>query len=569
MLLVSWTVFGQGYSLELTGSQQDLQQLQKYKLGSKFKDSVTIASQLDELRSSLQKEGYLEVTLTPMWEDNPHVKAEIILGNQYQWVKLSPGNVNPDLLQKAGFKDKFFSGKPFRYHEVESIQGELIKRSNNLGYPFASVKLDSVRIDSGLVSAALAFDSGPLITFDSISITDPVKINRRFLQTYLRIPPGTPFSEESFNQITERIEKLPYLSLTDSPGLTFQNDQATVHLSLKSAKSNQIDGVIGFLPNSKQDGGLLLTGQFNLLLNNMFGSGRRLKFQWEGYKPESQNLNIDFHQPQLLKSPLDLNLRFHLLKEDSSFVNRNFRIDLDYAYSNLHYLGLFSDFKAARLPSSNLYDDLNSFPDLADFNLNQYGGQYRFNNLDNDYNPKSGLLINLLAAAGSKTIKRNSAISDSLYQQLELETSQFSWEASMDKYIRASKHWVLALKWRGGGVYNQRLFFNDLYRLGGLNRIRGFSENTFFADNFAYSTIEPRFFFETNSYLFVFYDQAWWLSYELENNSFSDTPSGFGAGISLTTKAGIFNFAWAVGSSKIQDVGFSQSKIHFGYVSRF
>lgn len=569
MLVVPWTVFGQGYYLELTGSQQDLHLLQKYKIGSKFKDSITMVGQLDELRSSLQKDGYLEVKLTPRWEDHIHVKAEVALGNQYEWVKLSPGNVNPDLLQKVGFRERFFSGKPFRYHETETIQRALITRSNNLGYPFASVKLDSVRVDSGLVSAALAFDAGPLITFDSISISGPVKINRRFLQTYLRLPLGTPFSEQLFGQVEARIEKLPYLSLVEPPGLTFQNDQATVHLSLKPVKSNQIDGVIGFLPNSKQDGGLLLTGQFNLLLDNMFGSGRRLKFQWEGYKPESQNLNIDFHQPQILKSPVDLNLQFHLLKEDSSFVNRNFGIDLHYAYSNLHYIGLFSDFKAARLPSSNLFDELNSFPDLADFNLNQYGGQYRFSNLDNDYNPNSGLLIDILASAGSKKIKKNSAITDSLYQQLELETSQFSWEASVDKYIKASKHWVLALKWRGGGVYNQRLFFNDLFRLGGLNRIRGFSENTFFADNFAYSIIEPRFFFETNSYLFVFYDQAWWLSYELENNSFSDTPSGFGAGISLTTKAGIFNFAWAVGSSKIQDIGFSQSKIHFGYISRF
>ena len=95
------------------------------------------------------------------------------------------------------------------------------------------------------------------------------------------------------------------------------------------------------------------------------------------------------------------------------------------------------------------------------------------------------------------------------------------------------------------------------------------AKNTFFAENFAYSSVEPRFFFETSSYLFVFYDQAWWLNYSLENNKYKDSPSGFGAGISLSTKAGIFNFVWGIGSSKIQEIGFDQSKIHFGYVSRF
>jgi hemolysin activation/secretion protein len=370
-------------------------------------------------------------------------------------------------------------------------------------------------------------------------------------------------------EIPSKIEGLGYIKLSDQPHLTFQNDQATTHLSLQSVKSNQIDGVLGFLPNAKGEGELLLTGQFNLLLENMFGSGRRLKFQWEGFKPESQLLNINFFQPLLLKSPIDLDLKFKLLKQDSSFVNRNFNIDLVYTYNNRHRLGLYSNFKTARLPSSDLFEDASTFPDLADFNLNLFGGTYRFNNLDNFFNPKSGFQISVTAATGLKKIKRNSVINDSLYHDLQLETNQFSWEAKLEKYIPASKHWIMALKWHGGGVYNERLFYNDLYQLGGLNSIRGFSENAFFAANFAYSGIEPRFYFETTSYLFVFYDQAWWLSYYLENNSFKDSPSGFGAGISLTTNAGIFNFAWAVGSSKIQEIGFSQSKIHFGYISRF
>ncbi|GJM27399.1 MAG: membrane protein [Cyclobacteriaceae bacterium] len=569
LLFFPWTLSAQEYHLEIAGSSNDLKQIHRYRIKTETNDSLVLLSQLDELRATLQHEGYLDLSIQSVWRDSTNLMATVTLGNRYQWGVLNPGNVDPILLRKIGYRERLFTEKPFQYAEVQALQNKLVQYSANAGYPFASVKLDSIVVNQGRIKAALNLETGPLITFDSISVKVPIKVNTRFLQTYLRIPLGSPFSDQLVSEIPLRIDALTYLKLSGDPQLSFQNDQATTYLPLHYVKSNQIDGVIGFLPNAQSDGGLLLTGQFNLLLENMFGSGRRLRFQWEGFKPESQQLNINFFQPLLLRSPIDLDLSFSLFKEDSSFINRNFNLDLVYAYNSRHYLGMHSNFKSTRLPSSTLFEDASTFPDLADFNLNQFGVTYRFHNLNSLINPKSGFQINLSTATGLKKIKRNSAINDSLYNEINLETNQFSWEAKLEKYLPASKHWVIAIKWHGGGVYNQRLFFNDLYRLGGLKSIRGFSENTFFAENFAYSSIEPRFFFETNSYLFVFYDQAWWLSYNLENNSFKDTPSGFGVGISFTTTAGIFNFAWAVGSSKIQEIGFSQSKIHFGYISRF
>jgi len=48
-----------------------------------------------------------------------------------------------------------------------------------------------------------------------------------------------------------------------------------------------------------------------------------------------------------------------------------------------------------------------------------------------------------------------------------------------------------------------------------------------------------------------------------------DTPTGFGMGVSFTTPAGIFNFAYGLGTSKVQPLNVNQSKIHFGIVSKF
>jgi outer membrane protein assembly factor BamA len=569
LLVLPCYLGAQDYYLEFDSSASDLQVIKKYNLKFQSSDSLFLVNQLQELEHLLQSEGYLTVKISSYWQDGQHLKAKLTSGEMYRLVNLYPGNVAQGILQKIGYREKLYSNQPFKPQQVQELMQRLIGYAGDSGYPFATVKLDSVQISNAEIFASLLFDPGPLITFDSIVLNQPVKINPRFLQAYLKISPGTPFSESLIDELPSRLSKLPYLELTEAPMLTFQNDQASTYLTLKPIKANQIDGVIGFLPNAKNDGGMLLTGQFNLKLQNMFGSGRSLGFQWESFKPESQQLNIDYHQPALFRSPIELDFGLNLFKEDSTFVNRTFNFDLGYLNRERHFIGFYTHIKAARLPSSGLLEDVDNFPDIADFNLNQFGGSYRWDNLDNYLEPRSGVQVKLKASTGVKKIKQNSAIEDSLYQQLDLETNQFSWEAELQGYFPVAKRWILAARWVGAGVYNDRLFFNDLYRIGGLKSIRGFSENSFFADNFAYSSLEPRFVFDTRSYLFVFYDQAWWLRYSLENNQFKDRPSGFGAGISLTTGAGIFNFAWAVGSSETQNLGFDQSKIHFGYISRF
>lgn len=124
------------------------------------------------------------------------------------------------------------------------------------------------------------------------------------------------------------------------------------------------------------------------------------------------------------------------------------------------------------------------------------------------------------------------------------------------------------LKTVGGAILNNQLFMNELYRLGGLNSIRGFNQNAFYASHYLVNTAEARLYFEETSYLFAFLDYAY-LSYQIPTQSFQDAPLGVGAGISFATKGGVFNFAYAMGVSQFQQFAVNQAKVHFGYVSRF
>ena len=125
---------------------------------------------------------------------------------------------------------------------------------------------------------------------------------------------------------------------------------------------------------------------------------------------------------------------------------------------------------------------------------------------------------------------------------------------------------------QGGYIYNSSdstIFENELFRIGGLNTLRGFDEESIFASGYSIVTLEFRYLLEQNSYLYVFTNDAW---YENKSSSASireDIPYGFGAGISFETNAGIFSINYALGAQNGQTPLLKSAKIHFGFVNIF
>ena len=128
---------------------------------------------------------------------------------------------------------------------------------------------------------------------------------------------------------------------------------------------------------------------------------------------------------------------------------------------------------------------------------------------------------------------------------------------------------VLLVRLRGESLVNPRLFTNDLFRLGGLNSLRGFNENQFYTSSYAVATAEFRQFVGADSYVFLFADQAYTRFDATDAPGGPDQPTGLGAGLSFRTAAGLFQFVYSVGRSNEQAFELRTSKIHFGLTSRF
>jgi outer membrane protein assembly factor BamA len=533
-----------------------------------FKDSLSREQMVRELIRDLQNDGFLIAREISRQHRSDTLVVSLETGLKYFWLELKTGNVKDDLLIKSGYDDRIFRGKPLSYKKVLSIFDGLIGTLEDNGYPFASIKLDSLSQEGTSLSAALYYEPGPYISFDTLKLIGAgSKTDAVYLARLLQISPGTPFSQKKVNQSIARIQNLPYLKLEGEPELSFQNNEAILYIPVQDRKINILDGIIGFLPNEIEQNKLLVTGQFDLALFNIAGRGRNFGVSWQRLSQLSQNLRITAEEPLVLGSNIDVKASFFLLKEDSTFLNRDFRLDLGYRMAPSAYISFFSRRQSGDLLAVSQFSAAEVLPDIADFRYNNYGLHLDLNHLDDVFFPRRGWFGAMEFGIGNKRLIQNTGLPEVLYEDVNRNAVQYYINFRTEKHFYFTPKLGLMTAVNAGEMVSDNLLLNDMYRLGGLRSIRGFNENFIFANRYIYTNIEPRFYFDAYSYFMIFADMGN-VTNKLSRGG-NDWPFAFGSGFSMETTGGMFKFIYAVGQSQAQPLAFNYSRIHFGYTGRF
>ena len=515
---------------------------------------------LDSLRYVYQVEGYLELNLVQEEIGTDSSLVILTTGRQYYWQELKWRNVPKDFIPDD-------LPPALSYSDAAYYMDRVMDKAENNGYPFAQIKVDSIVRSGNKLTGVIDYKAGPLIRWDSVSVSGDSKARARYIQNLTGIKPGAPFSQKEWIAAARIVNHSPYFYLSSSPELSFQIQKARPNFILKDRSSNVVDGIIGLIPSENETGKMLITGELNLALYNLGGKGRDVEVHWQRVNVESQTLELAAKESFVFNSPLDVSLGFNLLKQDTTFLNRSFLLEFGYHLGRSGYLRFFTRRQAGDLISTVAYREVTKLPDVADYRWNQYGIGWIYNQLDSPYFPRKGILLTGEVAAGNKKILENTGIPSELYVGIDLSSPQYQTQIEFEQHIYIRPIWGMWLKGSGGFTQNENLFLNDLYRLGGLKSIRGFNENFFYAKSYAYMNVEQRIFFGENSFLMVFADLG-----ILENPYFAapiDNPISFGAGLNLDTGTGVFQFIYGVGKSNLQPLQFSYSRIHFGYLARF
>ncbi len=539
------------------------------------------------LQNSLQAKGYVTASLDSVRFDSTFAFITVYLGELYRWAQLDASGVEPALLDVMGWRERLFQDKPMDFTQVSLWQNRFLNYLENNGYPFASVYLDSLQLEEGKVSAKLRVNKGPLYKIDSIRIYGNAKITNGYLQRYLDLPNGTTYSKEKLQRIPKKMRELTYVEEEQPASLTMLSTGSVLNMYLKQKRSSQVNILIGFLPNNDQlsTKKLLLTGEANILLKNSLGSGETIGLNWQQIQVKSPRLNVYFNYPYLFQSPLGLDFAFDIFRKDSSFVNINLQLGVQYAL-NTHQSGKlfiqrFQTYISSGGIDSQRIIQTKQLPDIGDVRAFNVGVDYEFNNTDYRLNPKKGNEFRIITSIGTKKVRKNNEIIElkdpgdpsydfeKLYDTVRLSTYQFRARAVLAKYFPLGKQRSTVKTAMNAGMFQSgNIFRNELFQLGGYKLLRGFDEESQYLSHFAIATVEYRYLVGQNSFFYVLADGGWGRN-NSQNSKINYTYFGTGLGMAFETKAGIFNLAWAVGKRNDTELNLRQSKIHFGFVNYF
>ena len=516
---------------------------------------------IQEVIKDWQQQGYLEAEISAYSHTDSVSKYVLNRGKQYRWASLRATALSTQQLNLAGFRRQDFEGKPFQYKKIATILEKLVEAQENNGYPFAKARLDSIQFEQEQVKATLLLDTGPEITFDSLQIADSVGVRYPYLSSYLGIQYGEPYTQKKVDKIEQRLKQLPYIKLLAPPRLSFENNRARIYIVAGKQRANQFEGILALQNNPA--GGVLLTGQVDLLLQNPFGSGKKLALNWQRLNTSSQQLNLTYRHPYILRSRVSAEGNFSLYRQQDSFLNRNINLALIIQQAS----GIEFSILARQL-DSRLLDNATG-PELASFKINLLGVGLALDRTDNIIFPTRGASVAFNFLAGPKTIR---SLPEGTTQTEDITNQKFRYlyaDAQASYYLRLASRTVLANSAAAGWLNSPYLFLPDLFRIGGLYSLRGFREQSVFTNTYGLVKTEMRRSLGRASYIFLFYDQAVtdqnWQGF----SNRASWPLGIGAGLNLASEGGVFSLVYAIGKSGGEELSTQNSQIHFGYINRF
>ncbi len=525
--------------------------------------------ELNNVLVALWNNSYLAARYDSIRMDSISLTAYLNPGLKHKWAKVKKGNVDEDILGEIGFREKLWRNRSLKYKEEAKLQEDILKWCENHGYPFASVRLDSVSfINDQTLSAQLHLDKNRYTKIDSIEVKGNLHLSNQYLYNYIGISPGDAYDESKLKSASKRLKELSFARETKSYTLLFTEKYTKLTLFLDKKRSGQFDGILGFLPDSRT-GKILFTGDVQLRLQNSFAHGEIIEMNWRKLQEQTQDLKAHFNYPYLLRTPLGIDYSIKLYKRDTTYIDVNQTFGLQYLFSANTSLNAFVKRKSTNLLSTSGLETLTVLPPYADINTTSYGLGFHREQLDYRFNPRKGYAFTIISDIGNRNIQKNAKLNPIIYNNLALRSTQMTGELLLEKFWPFGKRSTIKTGLQSAWIYNTgTIFRNELFRIGGLKTLRGFDEESIYASSYAIGTVEYRYQLEQNSWFFVFADGCWY-----ENNSTNtygnDTPYGFGTGVTFETKAGIFSMAYALGAQQGNSIQVKDGKIHVGFVGLF
>ena len=439
-----------------------------------------------------------------------------------------------------------FDSISLKPHEFEHYTMNLLNKLEQKGKSFSEISYKNPRFLNKTLVLELQVLESKKRYIDKLVIKGYENFPKSFVKNFFKINNKTIFSKAKIEETYQLTKTLNFVSQRKKPEVLFKKDSTHLYLFLEKQTSNSFDGIINFA--SKENGnGLLLNGNLDLKLNNIFNSGEQLDLFWNKVGDEKTEFNVILKTPYFLNTKFSSEIGFNIYRQDSTFLNTNFNLKTKFDFNNLSKFSLLYSSEKSTYSLNTGSNNLDSFSNYF------FGIEYKTSILSKTNLFKYKLDFSIQAILG----RRNAEMGQVNQQKLNL----FSFAT-----FKTSEKGYIFLKNETGILNSDNYLVNELYRIGGVNSIRGFNEQSIFTNKYTYLNIEYRHLTSLSSYIYSITDLG------IFNDTFSGNfyeLVGFGIGYNFKLNNNDINFAYANGFNFNGTTNLKNSKIIVKWTSFF
>jgi len=548
--LISTNLLSQSLHLKVEGfNDNETKIIDSLNYKKQFQDYISLYNEVKELKLKIEKIGYLESEISQIKKLNDSTySTKFILNNRYKYIRIyHNGFVSKKTLSflALNITDTYFE---IGFDKLEETLSFLNSEQIEKGNPFSSLQVKNIKKLKDLtLIGELATSNQIQRTIDTIIVKGYEKFPKSYIKHYLKLKPKQLLSLKTINEKTSEIDNLPFARQIKEPELLFTKDSTSIYIYVEKTKSNVFDGFLGFGTNDKTNN-FEFNGYLNLNLINNLNYGESLKIYYKSDESKQRTFDITTNLPYLFGSTLGAELRLNIFKKDSSFVTASQYAKLIYQLNpkNLISFGIHAEI------SNNLLD--NNVALINDYNTFFYFVNYVYlKRQRQDPLFPVNFLFDITLGTGKRTTD-------------DLKVTQGRFNVETYKIFNLNERNSIYGRLTSSILSSDNYLDNELLRFGGINSIRGFEENSLYANLFAVINTEYRYRLSNTLFVHSVLDAAY---FENKNVMTKQKLFGFGFGFGLLTKAGLFRFNYSGGKIENQMFKLSDSKIHISLSTQF
>ncbi|WGK63611.1 hypothetical protein [Croceiramulus getboli] len=510
-------------------------------------DSLGALEARDSVNKQLQRWGYFQPSA------NLQQNADTLIlnyrpGPSYRYLLLRHPQLDPELIPKLSTLERidsthFVISTPLLPELLET----LTRRDAQRGRPLSSYQLQQLSpAGKDTLSALLIAQRDQNRLLDSVVIKGYTQAPQSFLRK-AGLRTGYPFNQRTIERADRNLLQLPFLKTVKPSELLFTESGSQLYLYLEKVNRNSFSGFLGF-STDEETNNLRLDGYLDLVLINNLNFGEELEINYKSDGNDQQNFRVRTALPFLLKTPLGLAGELRLFRKDSTFSTAQLQAELFYQINTSWRTGVGYSSNT----SSNLLEN-NTSAELSSYDARFLTLTAAHTRLTSDYLDPVRTRFEAEIALGSRSAQDG-------------EEDQIRFRESVHHLFTLNAKNRVFLRNETVYLASDTYLTNELFRIGGINSIRGFTENSIFVNLSTYFNTEYRYLLNPDLYVHSIFDAGYFENAILDQR---ERLFAFGFGAALNTRSGVLKINIANGIPQGEAVSFQNIRIHISLFTVF